>query len=159
MYGSDTDPDNDSVEPDFVINDDVSNSSIVKPIPNPPLKMIIRATCGNPRIVIPSFSDHSDDDLLNNIDDLLPPRKPTARSLRTLGVKHPNGSKRGHSKSKKQKVKASVTICSDCHDVCDGKYIKCEVCLDPYHMECAGIYFKKDIKFYCENCTELMNGV
>ena len=38
MYGSDTDPDNDSVEPDFVINDVVSNSSIVKPIPNPPLK-------------------------------------------------------------------------------------------------------------------------
>ena len=91
--------------------------------------------------------------LLNDIDDLLPPRKPTAKSLRTLGVKHPNG-------SKKRKVGASVTICSDCNDVCDGKYIKCEVCFDPYHMECAGIYFdKKDIKFYCENCTELMNGV
>ena len=160
MYGSDTDPENDSAEPDFVINDDVSSSSVAQPIPNPPLKMIIRTTGGNPRIVIPSLDDHSDDDLLNNIDVFLPRRKPTAKSLRTLGVKHPNGSKRGHSKSKKQKVKASVTICSDCHDVCRGKYIKCEVCLDPYHMECAGIYFeKKDIKFYCENCTELMNGV
>ena len=70
MYGSDTDTNDDSVEPASV--DEFSNSSIGKPIQNPPLKITIRTGTGeNPRIIDPSFNDHSDDDLVNDIDDLL----------------------------------------------------------------------------------------
>ena len=139
-------------------------STLLKPIENLPLKMVIRIDAGDSaQVISTSFNDQGDDDLL--FDDRLFQRKPTARSLRTLGVKHPNGSaSRGYPKSKKQKVAASVTICSGCTHSCDEEYIKCDVCNDPYHMKCSGVPYKAgqdidELNFYCDNCTELFNGV
>ena len=95
-------------------------------------------------------------------EDIRFPKKPTARSLRKLGL---TKTKKSLLKSRphKRTPSWSCTRCNKSADLKLSRWIKCDGCGNDYHLYCAGVKYDKvnywtlntdDLIFNCEQCQE-----
>ena len=111
------------------------------------------------------FGDEEEDEL----EALVFPGKPTARSYRNLGLAKPKKQLLStRPKQKKRKVKSWVCASCDVEQKSrkedHRRWIECDLCADKFHLECSEILYEEDqywsmdldgYPFECGTCLEL----